>query len=284
MQMWMNDPTNVDKLNSLKPESRRPAGDGKRRFNGDSSSDRSSPLDTLDDGSNDGSAKKARGPVSDEQREALNIAFALDPFPAPATQEFLATELGLDVKTIGGWYNNHRLRLKQLHGVSIEALFASAEDTASAFDPTKFRILLAHRRMEMQGGAGFPFLPAAGLNPAALFNLPPRSDGLDAGLDLRFPPRLGGGDDDVISEQGSDKNGGGADDTEATPRSNRRKPAAPQWVNPDLLTTAAAEDGGADQSAAEAADSPAVTTTQQPINGVCVRNISALVESPKSDS
>ena len=77
MQMWMNDPTNVDKLNSLKPETRRPAGDGKRRFNGDSSSDRSSPLDTLDDGSNDGSAKKARGPVSDEQREALNIAFAL---------------------------------------------------------------------------------------------------------------------------------------------------------------------------------------------------------------
>ena len=283
MQMWMNDPTNVDKLNSLKPETRRPAGDGKRRFNGDSSSDRSSPLDTFDDGSNDGSAKKARGPVSDEQREALNIAFALDPFPAPATQEFLATELGLDVKTIGGWYNNHRLRLKQLHGVSIEALFASAEDTASAFDPTKFRILLAHRRMEMQGGAGFPFLPAAGLNPAALFNLPPRSDGLDAGLDLRFPPRLGGGDDDVISEQGSDKNGGGAEDTEATPRSNRRKPAAPQWVNPDLLTTAG-EDGGADQSTAEAADSPAVTTTQQPINGVCVRNISALVELLKSDS
>ena len=273
--MWMNDPANIDKLSSLKPEPRRP-GDGKRRFNGDSHSDRSSPLDTMDEGSNPGSelgsTKKPRGPVSDEQREALNIAFALDPFPAPATIEFLSTELGLDVKIVGGWFNNHRLRLKQLHGVSIEALFASAEDTQSAFDPTKFRILLAHRRMELQGGAGFPFLPP-GINPA-LFNLPPRSDGLDAGLDLRFKTDDGRLEEEAMSDGGGSDKNNESDEArrsptaeESTPRS-RRKPAAPQWVNPDLL------------SAEECSEN----TTEQPINGVCVRNISALVESPGSES
>merc|ERR1719402_308100 len=49
MQLWLNDPANMDKLLSVKNEKREAS---KRRHGVDSSSDRSSPLDTLDDYSN----------------------------------------------------------------------------------------------------------------------------------------------------------------------------------------------------------------------------------------
>lgn len=260
--MWLSDPSSLERLSSLKPEGRRE----KRRFGGDSSSDRSRSPPDQDDLSND--AKRPRAAVSDEQRDALSLAFALDPFPRANALEFLAAELGLGVGTVSAWFQTHRLRLKQLHGVSTEALFPAAgggeNGVGDTFDPTKFRILMAHRRMEAQAGGGgsrFPFLPA-GLSPA-LLGLPPRADGLDAGLDLRF--RLDDGEEAEMSEDGgSDRRSGGEEDRrspESTPRS-RRKPAAPQWVNPDWPE---AEGGPADKEA----ELPR-------INGVCVRNISAL--------
>ena len=46
MQLWLNDPANMDKLLAAKNEKREGQ---KRRHGGDSCSDRSSPLDTLDD-------------------------------------------------------------------------------------------------------------------------------------------------------------------------------------------------------------------------------------------
>ena len=261
MQMWLNDPTNMERL-AIK--SNREAG--KRRYGGlDSCSDRSSPLDTLDDcsnaGSDHGSAKKSRLIASDEHKDALNIAFALDPFPNSSTLDFLSNELSLDVKSITSWFQNHRMRIKQLHGVPTEALFPSGDETQS-FDPTKFRILLAHRRLEMQGGVGgFPFLPPAFLN------FPHRGEGLDTGLDLRFRMDMDFNEDEN-SDSNSDKNN--ADDDrrspESTPRS-RRQPAAPQWVNPEWP-----------------ADTESNTKNKehdQPINGVCVRNIPAYGECVK---
>lgn len=52
---------------------------------------------------------------------------------------------------------------------SVESLLATAE--GQSFEPAKFKLLLSHRRLELQGGAppGFPFLP--GFNPA-MFGLP----------------------------------------------------------------------------------------------------------------
>ena len=111
MQLWLNDPANIEKLLSAKSEHRDAS---KRRHGLDSSSDRSSPLDTLDDYSNPASdtgtvaAKKPRATISEEQREALNIAFFLDPYPGTQAVEYLAMELGLEARTINNWFHNHR--------------------------------------------------------------------------------------------------------------------------------------------------------------------------------
>ena len=53
-------------------------------------------------------AKKARASISEEQREALNLAFFLDPYPGTQATDFLAQELGLEVKSITNWFHNHR--------------------------------------------------------------------------------------------------------------------------------------------------------------------------------
>lgn len=131
MQLWLNDPSNIEKLLGVKSDLREAS---KRRHGLDSSSDRSSPLDTLgrshevtrsrgqgntslcsDEYSNPASetgagsgAKKARASISEEQREALNLAFFLDPYPGTQATDFLAQELGLEVKSITNWFHNHR--------------------------------------------------------------------------------------------------------------------------------------------------------------------------------
>ena len=135
MQLWLNDPSNIEKLLGVKSDLREAS---KRRHGLDTSSDRSSPLDTLgrshevtrghkrsrgqgnmslssDEYSNPASetgagsgAKKARASISEEQREALNLAFFLDPYPGTQATDFLAQELGLEVKSITNWFHNHR--------------------------------------------------------------------------------------------------------------------------------------------------------------------------------
>lgn len=257
MQMWLNDPTNIDRLSTAKFVSR---PDSKRRFGLDSG--RSSPSE--DDV--ESTAKKMRQHAVDEHREALTIAFALDPYPNNSTLEFLSNELSLNVKTVTSWFQSHRQRLKHLHGVVPETLMPAGEGESS-FDPTKFRILLAHRKMELHGG-GFPFP----INPA-LFGLPPKDEGhaagdsvAGAGLDLRsrmHDYNDDGGED--LSDSASDKNNMDDDrqSPESSSRSSRRKPAAPQWVNPEWP---------ADKEPEQPNDGP---VNEQPINGVCVRNIPA---------
>ena len=316
MQLWLNDPMNLERLKSgsggsfpttpssvaeqlLRRDMAASAGSAKRRFGLDSSSDRSSPVVMEDDsGSNQGGAdspmaKKMRqthasgGGEEQQQREALMIAFALDPVPQQSTVEFLAAELGVDQSAISGWYSSHKLRLKQLHGIKPESLFppAGGDESQQGIDPTKFRILMAHRRMELQAGAvnpaaaAFPFP----INPA-LFGLPgglggpgglpasrpdiPRS-GSDSGLDLRFPRMADsssemmsgsiqdGGD---VSDGTSDKEDEGSEDS--AQKTSRRKGSAPQWVKPDW------SEGGDGN-----ANDDDLKKTDEPINGVCVRNI-----------
>ena len=150
------------------------------------------------------------------------------------------------------------MRLKQIHGVAVENLPTA---DGQNFDPAKFKLLLNHRKVELAGAGGttptFPFL--GGFNPAA-FGLGGREGG-EGGLDLRYKTL----DDDLeeeMSEAGSDKKDP-EDDKRDEERKSRRKPAAPQWVNPDWDSGAAGENGRAGQ---------------EPINGVCVRNIAAFGE------
>ncbi|KAJ2943011.1 hypothetical protein O0L34_g15204 [Tuta absoluta] len=268
MQLWLSDAHNIDRLQALKNERReankrrRSSGPGQDNSSDTSSNDTSEFYHSSSPGPNSGvpSAKKQRVLFSEEQKEALRLAFALDPYPNMPTIEFLAAELGLSTRTITNWFHNHRMRLKQQapHGLPAEP---PARDQSSApFDPVQFRLLLNQRLLELQkermglAGVPLPYPPyfAANSNLAALIGrglMPPQDQKDDSsGLDLSMPmKREPDGDDfeddDVESNLGSedslDEDGVSKTEPKATStpagsgRSSRRKPAAPQWVNPD---------------------------------------------------
>ena len=111
MQLWLSDPQNIDKIQAVKSEKKaqrkRPLGGGAPLGPGnllgqggsgvDSNSDRSSPADpgdvyasSADSPGSSSAAKKQRVLFTDEQKEALKIAFALDPYPTTNATDFLS--------------------------------------------------------------------------------------------------------------------------------------------------------------------------------------------------
>ena len=149
MQLWLNDPHNIEKLQALKNE-RKDNYLSKRKRGMDSSSDRSSPADSSDMYANPvdspGSAKKQRVLFSDEQKEALNVAFTLEPYPSTSTMDFLSQELNLEPRSISNWFHNHRMRLKQHMPPGTDSLNLFSGKESQTFDPVKFRLLF-HQRM-----------------------------------------------------------------------------------------------------------------------------------------
>lgn len=172
MQLWLSDTHNIEKLQALKNERRE--ANKRRRTNADDkqahadsplygfgSSGGYSPLPSNQSGyggsgssyggggGGGASAKKPRILFSDEQKEALRLAFSMDPYPSTATIEFLAGELGLSVRTITNWFHNHRMRLKQVANAPVDETstsnplpFGLGRDGMS-FDPINFRVLLS---------------------------------------------------------------------------------------------------------------------------------------------
>ncbi|CAH2051609.1 unnamed protein product, partial [Iphiclides podalirius] len=265
MQLWLSDAHNIDRLQALKNERReankrrRSSGPGQDNSSDTSSNDTSEFYHSSSPGPTSGvpSAKKQRVLFSEEQKEALRLAFALDPYPNMPTIEFLAAELGLSTRTITNWFHNHRMRLKQQapHGLPAEP--PARDQAAAPFDPVQFRLLLNQRLLELQkermglAGVPLPYPPyfAANSNFAALLGrglLPPEGRAKDpaGGLDLSMPlKREPDGDDfedddaesNLGSEDSLDEESKSEPKAASTPagRSSRRKPAAPQWVNPD---------------------------------------------------
>lgn len=165
MQLWLSDANNVDRLQALKNERReaskrrRSTGPGLQDNSSDTSSNDTSEFYTSNSPGpgSVGSAgappnKKQRVLFSEEQKEALRLAFALDPYPNVGTIEFLATELGLSTRTITNWFHNHRMRLKQQvpHGAPSDSIPSRENQTGAPFDPGQFRLLLNQRLMELQ--------------------------------------------------------------------------------------------------------------------------------------
>lgn len=277
MQLWLNDAHNIDRLQALKNERRE--ANKRRRSSGPGAHDNSSDTSSNDTsefyhsnspGPGPPSAKKQRVLFSEEQKEALRLAFTLDPYPNVATIEFLAGELGLSSRTITNWFHNHRMRLKQQvpHGMSSDIPPRDQSGNQAPFDPVQFRLLLNQRLLDLSkermglSGVPLPYPPylAANTNLAALISrglLPANELDLSAlgnavkeqmsGLDLTLKREPGDFDDEdeVESNVGSeDSNLSGSLHGEVkvepkeTPvtnqgRSSRRKPAAPQWVNPE---------------------------------------------------
>ena len=283
MKMWLEDtPRNLDKLQRIKNDRKESSKRRRSQMEAASESNDSSS-DVYSTMSNSPNAKKSRVLFSDEQKEALKLAFAMDPYPNMASVEFLCQELNLTHRTITNWFHNHRMRLKQQTGVAGEAapyLTAGARD-GQQLDPLQFRLLLNRRLQELQREkAGAPAGPIPGPMPFAGLPGPLPFPFLDgrlpgepmSGLDLSMksdndfdnqsddasnlsagssPPPAASPEGEDEDEEGGD--GGERRQTAPAGRSSRRKPAAPQWVNP--------------QWAAEPRRPP---PPQQLINGVCV--------------
>jgi homeobox protein cut-like len=127
MQLWLNDPGNVEKLQQIKNERReankrrrQDAGPGSGSMvpsdSGDSNDYYSmtpSPSSTGGCSTGSSSTKKHRVLFTDEQKEALRVAFQMDPYPSMSAIDFLAQELSLTQRTITNWFHNHRMRMKQ---------------------------------------------------------------------------------------------------------------------------------------------------------------------------
>lgn len=239
MQLWLNDAHNIDRLQALKNERRE--ANKRRRSSGPGAHDNSSDTSSNDTsefyhsnspGPGPPSAKKQRVLFSEEQKEALRLAFALDPYPNVATIEFLAAELGLSSRTITNWFHNHRMRLKQQvpHGMSSDVPPRDQSGNQAPFDPVQFRLLLNQRLLELSkermGLSGVPLpyppylatntnlaalisrglLPSAEMDLSALNNaVKEQMSGLDLSMtSLKREPGDFDDDDDVESNVGSE--------------------------------------------------------------------------------
>ncbi|KAM6965554.1 homeobox protein cut-like 2 [Aplochiton taeniatus] len=121
MQLWLNDPLNVDKLRDMKKMEKKAYL--KRRYgllstgsDSDSPSARSecvSPALASLDLSPFSQVKKPRVVLGAEEKEALRNAYALEPYPSQNTIEVLASQLNLKTNTVINWFHNYRSRMRR---------------------------------------------------------------------------------------------------------------------------------------------------------------------------
>ncbi|XP_068577056.1 homeobox protein cut-like 2 [Cebidichthys violaceus] len=121
MQLWLNDPHNVDKLRAMKKMEKKAYL--KRRYgllttgsDSDSPSTRSecvSPALASLDLCPYSQAKKPRVVLGAEEKEALRKAYLLEPYPSQNTIEILASQLKLKTNTVINWFHNYRSRMRR---------------------------------------------------------------------------------------------------------------------------------------------------------------------------
>ncbi|XP_015268736.1 PREDICTED: homeobox protein cut-like 2 [Gekko japonicus] len=120
MQLWLNDPHNVEKLRDMKKLEKKAYL--KRRYglitagsDSESPSTRSeSPSPSLQ--SQDLSLlqiKKPRVVLAPEEKEALKKAYQLEPYPSQQTIELLSFRLNLKTNTVINWFHNYRSRMRR---------------------------------------------------------------------------------------------------------------------------------------------------------------------------
>ncbi|XP_076336683.1 homeobox protein cut-like 1 isoform X3 [Tachypleus tridentatus] len=204
MQLWLNDPQSAEKLQALKND-RREANKRKRNFvdvqEVTSSHKENQILNYgLPPPSPYSSTKKPRILFSEEQKEALRLAFSMDPYPSTATIEFLASELNLSVRTVTNWFHNYRMRLKQQASpggqqsepkLNDNISMLAVKEPGSGFDPAQFRFLLNGRLAEISREKGkIPNIYDRNCSP---FNTQNENSGtLDLSMSSQHFPRSGG--------------------------------------------------------------------------------------------
>lgn len=109
MQLWLNDPNNVEKLMDMKRMEKKAYM--KRRHSSVSDSQPCEPPSVGIDYSQGASPqpqhqlKKPRVVLAPEEKEALKRAYQQKPYPSPKTIEELATQLNLKTSTVINWFH-----------------------------------------------------------------------------------------------------------------------------------------------------------------------------------
>eukprot|EP00071_Canis_lupus_P054103 XP_543393.3 homeobox protein cut-like 2 isoform X1 [Canis lupus familiaris] len=120
MQLWLNDPHNVEKLRDMKKLEKKAYL--KRRYGLISTgSDSESPATRSECPSpclqpQDLSLlqiKKPRVVLAPEEKEALKKAYQLEPYPSQQTIELLSFQLNLKTNTVINWFHNYRSRMRR---------------------------------------------------------------------------------------------------------------------------------------------------------------------------
>ncbi|XP_069471088.1 homeobox protein cut-like 1 isoform X2 [Ambystoma mexicanum] len=117
MQLWLNDPNNVDKLMDMKRMEKKAYM--KRRHSSLSDSQPCEPPSVGIDYSRSCSPqpqhqlKKPRVVLAPEEKEALKRAYQQKPYPSPKTIEELAGQLNLKTSTVINWFHNYRSRIRR---------------------------------------------------------------------------------------------------------------------------------------------------------------------------
>ncbi|XP_074061801.1 homeobox protein cut-like 2 isoform X2 [Macrotis lagotis] len=120
MQLWLNDPHNVEKLRDMKKMEKKAYL--KRRYGLISTgSDSESPI-TRSECPSPGlqpqdlsllQIKKPRVVLAPEEKEALKKAYQLEPYPSQQTIELLSFQLNLKTNTVINWFHNYRSRMRR---------------------------------------------------------------------------------------------------------------------------------------------------------------------------
>uniref|UniRef100_A0A3P8RPF7 Homeobox protein cut-like n=1 Tax=Amphiprion percula TaxID=161767 RepID=A0A3P8RPF7_AMPPE len=145
MQLWLNDPHNVDKLRAMKKMEKKAYL--KRRYgllstgsDSDSPSTRSecvSPALASLDLCPYSQVKKPRVVLGAEEKEALRKAYLLEPYPSQNTIEMLASQLNLKTNTVINWFHNYRSRMRR--EVLMEGLPDDTDAEHQSYSPTVTR-------------------------------------------------------------------------------------------------------------------------------------------------
>jgi len=224
MHLWLSDPNNVEKLQAVKEER-----DSLKRRRGDEGKEGSAP-----------SPKRPRAPLMEHQREALEVAFSLDPQPNPTTVQFVANELDMDGNAVSEWFSAKRSE----GGHGVDSILKTKTEQGVPFDPLHFRLMvnqqLLRGRVEI------------------------KDDGDEAGP-LADPSGGGVSGDEESSRQSAEDDDAVhfASVGSARGRSGRRKPLAPQWVNP----TTASDEGITEDDAAANGEGGEVKKTSSTESG-----------------
>ncbi|XP_056675790.1 homeobox protein cut-like 1 isoform X9 [Monodelphis domestica] len=141
MQLWLNDPNNVEKLMDMKRMEKKAYM--KRRHSSVSDSQPCEPSSAGIDYSQGASPqpqhqlKKPRVVLAPEEKEALKRAYQQKPYPSPKTIEELATQLNLKTSTVINWFHNYRSRIRR--ELFIEEIQAGSQSQAGASDSPSAR-------------------------------------------------------------------------------------------------------------------------------------------------